>query len=344
MPVPAIRPASTSTSPTLAVRRRRLPALTFAFALALTGCGGGSADGTDAERASAGSVDDAFGSVDIGKAERVVALSVSDADAALSVGVVPVAMTEAPVEPVMPWAEETIDELGGDDPELFHWSTEDTIPFEDIAAWEPDLILATGTIIGKETHDQLSEIAPTLGTAEEDTPDSWQSQAERVSTVLDAKDEGEEAIEAAQTAIDDAAKDHPDLTDRSFLVALFHSPDEVGVLTDRDSATVQFFSELGLTLDPVADKMADGSVPDSLSLEKLDVLQSDILVGYFPDPELRKKYDGVPTFSSLPAVEGGHFYQPTDEEWRGLRSVSALALPEIVGPIAEKLDTAAVGS
>ncbi|WP_262777329.1 hypothetical protein [Brevibacterium permense] len=182
--MPAIRPASTSTSPTSAVRRRRLAALTFAFALALTGCGGGSADGADAERASAGSVDDAFGSVDIGKADRVVALSVSDADAALSVGVVPVAMTEAPVEPVMSWAEET--------------------------------------------------------------------------------------SEAAQTAIDDAAEDHPDLTDRSFLVALFHSPDEVGVLTDRDSATVQFFSELGLTLDPVADKMADGSVPGSLSLEKLD--------------------------------------------------------------------------
>lgn len=170
MPVLAIRPASTSTSPTLPVRRRQLAALTLAFALVLTGCGGGSADGTDAERASAGSVDDAFGSVDIGKAERV-------------------------------------------------------------------------------------------------------------STVLDAKDQGDKAIDTAQAAIDDAAKDHPDLTDKSFRVALFHRPDEVGVLTDRNSATVQFFSELGLKLDPVADKMADGSVPDSLSLEKLDVMQSDILVG-----------------------------------------------------------------
>ncbi|UVI36514.1 hypothetical protein [Brevibacterium spongiae] len=88
-------------------------------------------------------------------------VDVSDADAALSVGVVPVAMTEAPVEPVMPWAEETIDEFGGDDPELFHWSTEDTIPFE------------------------------------ENTPDSWQSQAEWVSTVLDAKDQGDKAIDTA---------------------------------------------------------------------------------------------------------------------------------------------------
>lgn len=323
---------------------RRFAAVSLALALALTGCGGGSAEDAESGKTGAGSVDDAFGSVDIAGAERVVALSVSDADAALAAGVVPVAMTEAPVEPVMPWAQETIAELGGDDPELFKWSTEDTIPFEDIAAWEPDLILATGTIIGEDTHEQLSEIAPTLATAEEGHPDSWRSQTERVSTVLDAEDVGEEAIETAQTAIDDAAKEHPDLDGRSFLVALFHSPDQVGVLSDRNAATVQFFSELGLELDPVADDMTAGKVPDSLSLEKLDVLQSDILVGYFPDPKLRKKYDGVPTFSSLPTVEGGHFYQPTDEEWRGLRSVSALALPEIVGPIAEKLDKAAVGS
>lgn len=344
MSLSAVRQFSASASPALPGHRRRLAAVSLTLALALTGCGGGSAEDAGGDQADSGSVDDAFGSVDIAEAERVVALSVSDADAALAVGVVPVAMTKAPVEPVMPWAQETIDELGGDDPELFDWTTEDTIPFEDIAAWEPDLILATGTIIGEDTHEQLSEIAPTLSTAEENTPDSWQAQAERISTVLDAKDEGEESIETAQESIDEAAEQHPALTDQSFLVALFHSPDEVGVLSERDSATVQFFSELGLSLDPVADEMAEGKVPDSLSLEKLDVLESDVIVGYFPDPKLREEYESVPTFASLPAVEGGHFYQPTDEEWRGLRSVSALALPEIVGPIAEKLDKAAVGS
>ncbi len=317
--------------------------MSLALALALTGCGGGSAEDEGEGQASAGSVEDAYGSVDIAKAERVVALSVSDADAALAAGVVPVAMTEAPVEPVMPWAKDTIDELGGDDPELFQWSTEDTIPYEDIAAWEPDLILATGNIIGEDTYDQLGEIAPTLTTAEEGTADSWQSQTERISTALNRKSEGEKAVKTAQSALDDAAKAHPDLAGESFLVALFHSPDEAGVLYDKDAATVQFFSELGLTLDPVAEKMAAGDVPDSLSLEKLDVLQSDVLVGYFPEAQLQKKYENVPTFTSLPAVEGGHFYQPTDEEWRGLRSVSALALPEIVDPIAEKLDKAVAG-
>ncbi|MGC2941770.1 MULTISPECIES: hypothetical protein [unclassified Brevibacterium] len=219
----------------------RLAAAAAVFTFALTGCAGGSPAGAGGEGTAADSVDDAFGSVDIAKAERVVALSVSDADAALAAGVVPVAMTEAPVEPVMPWAKDAIDELGADDPELFH------------------------------------------------------------------------------------------------------SPDEVGVLYDKDAATVQFFSELGLSLDPVAEQMAAGDVPNSLSLEKLDVLRSDVLVGYFPEAELQKKYEDVPTSTSLPAVEGGHLYRPTDEEWRGLRSVSALAVPEIVDPIAEKLDDAVAG-
>lgn len=335
--IPALVPVPT---PHVGVR---IAAAAAILSFALAGCSGGSAVDTGSESSGAGSVDDAFGSVDISKAERVVALSVSDADAALAAGVVPVAMTEAPVEPVMPWTKDTIDELGGDDPELFDWSTEDTIPFEDIAAWEPDLILATGNIIGKDTYDQLGEIAPTLTAAQEGKADSWQSQTERISTALDRKSEGEEAVTTAQTAIDDAAKSHPDLADKSFLVALFHSPDEVGVLYEKDAATVQFFSELGLTLDPVAEQMAAGDVPSSLSLEKLDVLHSDVLVGYFPEAQLQKKYQKVPTFKTLPAVEGGHFYQPTDEEWRGLRSVSALAVPEIVDPIAEKLDEAVAG-
>ena len=106
---------------------------------------------------------------------------------------------------------------------------------------------------------------------------------------------------------------------------------------------MKFFSEIGLELDPVADEMTAGDVPDSLSLEKLDVLESDVIVGYFPQAELREQYDKVPTFTSLPAVENDHFYQPTDEEWRGLRSVSALALLELASPIAEKLDKAVNG-
>ncbi|MGO2862152.1 MAG: ABC transporter substrate-binding protein [Brevibacterium sp.] len=337
-------PSRTTHAPSPFGLRRGLIAVSAACLLALTGCGGGSeAQESGSGEAAGGSVEGAFGSTRITKAKRVVALSVSDADAALAAGVVPVAMTEAPVEPVMPWAKEAVKDLGGDDPELFEWSTEDTIPFEDIAAWEPDMILASGAVIGKDTYDQLTEIAPTLTSAEEGKADGWRSQEERVSTVIDRKDAGDEAIETAQTAVDDAAEAHPELKGNSFLVALFHSPDEVGVLSDEDSATVQFFSEIGLELDPVAEKMTAGDVPDRLSLEKLDVLESDVIVGYFPEAYLREQYDKVPTFTSLPAVENDHFYQPTDEEWRGLRSVSALALPELASPIAEKLDTAVNG-
>lgn len=328
-------PNSPSPSSATAVRRRLL-ASSAGLLIALSGCTGSGT--TDGESASAGHVEDAFGAVQITKAQRVVALSVSDADAALASGVVPVAMAEAPVEPVMPWAQDAIDGLGGETPELFEWTTEDTIPFEDIASWEPDMILATGSILGQDAYDQLTDIAPTLTTAEEGAADSWKSQTERVSKVIDQQEHGETSIEAAQSAIDQAAESHAALEGKSFLVALFRSPEEVGVLPDRDSATVRFFSELGLELDPVADEMTAGKVPDTLSLEKLDVLDSDVIVGYFPDAGLREKYEELSVFSALPAVEDGRFYQPTDEEWRGLRSVSALALPELAEPIAAKLE------
>lgn len=125
--------------------------------LALTGCGGSDSAEDASSEAAGGSVDRAFGQTEITKAERVVALSVSDADAALAAGVVAAAMTEAPVEPEMTWAKEAVTDLGGEDPELFEWSTEDTIPFEDIASWEPNMILASWFVISKDTYDQFTE-------------------------------------------------------------------------------------------------------------------------------------------------------------------------------------------
>lgn len=324
-----------------------------AAVLALSGCGSAPAgQDTDSENgqpgdsaieATTGSVSDAYGEVPITSAKRVVAMSVSDAEAAVAAGVVPVAMAKAPVEPVMPWTKERIQELGAEDPELFEWSTEDTIPYEEIASWAPDMILATGNNLSQDAHRQLNEIAPTLTAADAKTADSWQQQAERVSTVIGHQEDGQQAIKNAESSIATASSNHPAIKGTTFLVANFHSQDEVGVLADADAATVKFFSELGLELAPVAKEMTADTVPSSLSLEKLDVLDAEVLVGYFPDPNLRAKYEKVPTFSSLPAVKGQHFYQPSDEEWRGLRSVSALSVPELADPIAAKIAEAVDG-
>lgn len=130
--------------------------------LFVAACSSGSSDAaSSADDAAAVTVGHLFGETTVESApERVVTLSVSDNDAALASGVVPVAMAQSVVKPVMPWTEGAITELGREVPPLLDFGTE--VPVEEVASYEPDLILATGLELTDTVYEQLAAIAPTL--------------------------------------------------------------------------------------------------------------------------------------------------------------------------------------
>ena len=96
--------------------------------------------------------------------QRVVSVGVTEQDILLDLGVIPVGVTEwygKQPDATWPWAH---DLLEGAEPEVLNAT--DGLEFEKIAALEPDLIVGTNAGITKKDYALLSQIAPTVASAE----------------------------------------------------------------------------------------------------------------------------------------------------------------------------------
>jgi len=110
-------------------------------------------------------IEHAFGETIIEAApERIVTWGRGNHDALLALGIVPVAMPFSTYgggdNGLHPWVEEKLAELGAETP--VQLADAQDIPFEQIAAQDPDVIIAVFSGISAEDYARLSQIAPTV--------------------------------------------------------------------------------------------------------------------------------------------------------------------------------------
>ena len=103
-----------------------------------------------------------FGTTTISTApKRVVCIGWGSQDVALALGVVPVGMSKGTfgdVDGTYPWQDDALH--GAAEPTLL--DDADAIPFEQVAALHPDVILAVQSGLTKSQYATLSDIAPTV--------------------------------------------------------------------------------------------------------------------------------------------------------------------------------------
>ena len=214
----------------------------------------------------------------------------------------------------------------------------DSIPYEAVAALQPDLIVITWAAPDTETYDLLSEIAPTiplLGDAEVDT---WQDIATVAGDVLGIPDRAEALVtEAAQRSADVAAA-LPGLQGRTYALANYIAGDSIYVVADPDDGAATFFSQLGLGIDPDLLAIADGAVRRaSLSLERVDMLDADLLLILTNGADV----DDIPGYDLLPAVQDGAVAVLDIAGVTGLNTPSPLSIPYSLELIRPALEAAA---
>ncbi len=108
--------------------------------------------------------------------KRIVIWGTNSQDAVLQLGIVPVGIPFFSYgggdNGILPWDEEAIAALGGEPPTILPNGGE--LPIEQIAALQPDLILAHFSGITQEEYDTLSQIAPVVAYPKEAWGTSWQ--------------------------------------------------------------------------------------------------------------------------------------------------------------------------
>ncbi|MBI4924249.1 MAG: iron-siderophore ABC transporter substrate-binding protein [Devosia nanyangense] len=219
-----------------------------------------------------------YGATTIEKApERVVSLGYAGADNILALGIKPVAVRywygDYPYA-AWPWA---VAALGDSQPVVL---TGD-LNIEQIAALQPDLILAVGSGITKEQYALLSQIAPTVAPEAEygDYGTPWQVDVRTDGKALGKSAEAEVRIKAIEDRFAAIRAAHPGWQDKTAAVGFFWN-DAPGAYRSIDMRP-RLLASLGLGTPEAIDKV--GAATDfyaSFSAEDLSPLDADVLVWF----------------------------------------------------------------
>lgn len=303
-------------------RRTALVAGALAAALLAAACG--SSDSSDsatagtstAPSAAAGgsdaelpvTIEHAFGETTIEETpERVVTLGWGSTDAALALGVVPVAIPLATYgadeNGLLPWVAESLEEQGAETPELL--PDADGIPFEQVAAQQPDVILAVYSGITAEDYETLSEIAPTVAYPDAAWSTPWRDVVTTVGEALGAPEEAAALVADADAEVAAAAEANPELAGRT-VAAVLDTPDALYVYEEADPR-VEFLTDLGLEVAPSVEELSTGEATFyfTLSPELVGGLTSDVLLSYSDSPEAAAETLAKPYMAALPQVQSG---------------------------------------
>jgi iron complex transport system substrate-binding protein len=230
-----------------------------------------------------------------------------DTDAAVALGVVPLLSPDLSAfleGGVSPWVEAALD---GAELPLYD---SDELPYEEIIAARPDLILATdrSALEGQE-YATLSKIAPTLSWQNGYNKDDWRTTTLRVGDALGLKSEAAGVVARVEGAVTAARSDHRQLTGKTFTLGPVLEADSVNTINSVDDASARFFNELGLVLAPSVRKLEDTAFPgrSTVSLEQLDLLDADVMMLTFNNPQVREELESNPVFQQLPAVREGRY-------------------------------------
>lgn len=332
---------------------------TATAALALAGCGGsdestGSSSDTTAsaesQAASAGggkfpaTVSHMFGTTVVPKEpQRIVVVGLNEQDTVLALGYRPIATTEwFGEEPgaIWPWARQA---MGPKDPVVLDSS--DGIPFEEVAALRPDLIIGTAAGLQREDYDKLAAIAPTVAGVKGGTDyfSPWDQQTVLIAAALGEQERGEELVAEIEAEYAAVAAEHPEFEGKVATFSQCGFYDGLIYVYPPGLGT-DFLSYLGFEINPKLTPLIEVEGEQvTVSAERLDVLDSDAIVFACDEPNSVPKLKQVPTFDTLPAVaEDKAVY--TDPTLAGaIYFNSPLSLPYVLDHLTPELARAVAG-
>jgi iron complex transport system substrate-binding protein len=324
------------------------------LALGLSACSGGSSGSSAAGGESSDwepvTVEHALGTTTIEeKPERVATVNWANQEVPLALGVVPVGMAAANFgdddgNGILPWVEEKLDELGGEEPVLFDET--DGVDFEAVADTDPDVILAAYSGLTQEDYDTLSEIAPVVAYPETAWGTPWREMIEVNSKAIGKAEEGEELIGSLEQEISDAAGEHPALKEKSVMF-LTHVDttdlSEVSFYTTHDTRPM-FFEDLGLKTPASIAEASSETDEFSLtrSAEQADSFDDvDIIVTY-GDDSLVESLNNDPVLSQMPAVQNDAIVAlPSDDPFGTAANPTPLSISYVLDDYLTALDAAA---
>lgn len=282
-------------------------ALSLGLALGVTACGSDDSPGDPGPTAAAAAdtsagtsadtaswpvtVDHVRGSSTIEeKPERIVVMHEAGIDPVLSLGLEPVAMFEIQGgDDSMPWLE---GKIGW--PEDAALTADRTADPEAVASYDPDLIIVGDVYADDATWGELEKIAPTLVYDWPADGPAWRPILDGVAKATGLEDRAAEVTQRYNDRIAEIRGEFPGIDKLTYNSAMLNQGQLV-------YSTNSVFEDLGMVQ---TDRQKAAGARGTISLERLDELDGDVLVIYDPAGEKKKLEDNA-QFKELTSVKNG---------------------------------------
>ncbi|MBD1320367.1 iron-siderophore ABC transporter substrate-binding protein [Gordonia hankookensis] len=293
-------------------------------------------------------IDSAVGKATIEKKPtRVVTIGWGSTDAALALGVVPVGMQDMSGDvdddsAILPWDKP---KLKGAQPTLLKYTSK-SVPFEQIAALQPDVILAVNSGLTSEQYSRLSQVAPTVGYPGKAWQTSWQDQITTAGKALGETQKAAQLVDSTSALIAKSKQEHPEFAGKTAAFGSGTTADNFNMYLATDSR-VQLLKDLGFTISPsvpTAPSPGGSSYAVPTSIERLGDIESDVMVAWYLSDSVRSGLEGNDVFRTMPAV-ARHGYVRLDEPALvyATSAVTVLSLPWMLDRYLPRLSDAAQG-
>lgn len=245
------------------------------------------------------------------KPERIATVAWANHEVPLALGVVPVGMSKATWgdddgDGVLPWVEDKLDELGADTPVLFDET--DGIPFDDIAATAPDVILASYSGLSEDDYKTLSKIAPVVAYPDIAWGTTYQQMIEMNAEAMGLADEGDQLIADLEKTAKDALAAEPALADASIMFSYLDLTDlsKISFYTTHDTRP-SFLADLGVAQPAIIEEKSRDTTDFfvEVSAEEAELFSDvDVFVTYGDDTTIAT-LQADPLLSKIPAIAAG---------------------------------------
>lgn len=289
----------------------RFVLLAAAVALTLTACG--SSGASDSAVFGSGSaepgafpvtVEHAYGSTTIdAEPMRVVTIGWSGQDAVFALNKVPVAMEsfsgDGIENNILPWNTPL---LNGVTPVVM--TTNPDVPFEQILALDPDVILAVYSGITEEKYKRLSDIAPTVAFPDQAWDTAWDTQMTMIGAALGQPARAQELIDETGTYFTTQSAAHPEFVGKTATYAM--RTDEGLIVFCGNDPRIRLLGGLGLKTAPGVDAVCgSGDSSVSVGMESIDTLDADVFILVDADRTNLDKLMAFGPFANMSSVSNG---------------------------------------
>jgi iron complex transport system substrate-binding protein len=239
--------------------------------------------------------------------QRVVTWGWSNEDVVIALGVTPVGMPFQAYgggdNGIHEWVEEALAAAGAETPTVLEASGEP--PIEQIAALNPDIIIAAYSGLTEDQYAVLSGIAPTVAYVGAPWSTSWQDLTLIIGKAL-GKDAEAAALVADTTAwVEAEFAKYPELTQVTFASANDYDG-SMAVYAPLD-ARMKFLTDFGMVMNPSVAALAPGddAFYYPLSYELFDQLEADIFISYYEEQSALDAWLATPAAQTYPPIANG---------------------------------------